>query len=187
MRDQTRARVVDAAATVIRGEGPHQVHVAKVMAKAGLTHGGFYFHFDSKDALVVAAIEQIFHDGRVLFERITDHADARDALRAYVEYYLSPAHRDETGVSCPLALLAIDAPRLNPPTRRAFADGVDGMRGAVAGLARAAGLSDPDALAASVVAELVGTLILARAEPDRARSDALLAYSRAHVLARFSL
>ena len=70
-KERTRARVVKEAAKAIRAEGPHRVGVAGVMAKAGLTHGGFYAHFASKDDLVGAAMSQMFDEASVKFDRQT--------------------------------------------------------------------------------------------------------------------
>ena len=70
-KERTRARVVKEAAKAIRAEGPHRAGVAGIMAKAGLTHGGFYAHFVSKDDLVVAAMSQMFDEASVKFDRLT--------------------------------------------------------------------------------------------------------------------
>ncbi len=83
--------------------------------------------------------------------------------------------------------LSADAPRLSPAAREAFAGGVERLRLKLAGALTALGRRDPDCDAGSMLAELVGALALARAEPDRARSDAILARSRAALKARFGL
>lgn len=185
-KQQTRERVLHAAAQAIRDGGPHRVGVAAVMREAGLTHGGFYAHFDSKEALVAAAIGQMFDDSFEHWRRREGQPDAR-ALTEYIDRYLSMAHRDAPGRGCPIAALASDLPRLEPSSRAAFAEGQRRLADALAPPLRRLGHADADALASSVLAELVGALTLARCEPDRARAAAHLDASRRHLLRRLHL
>lgn len=186
-KQRTRERVLAAAARAIRAEGPHRVGVASVMSGAGLTHGGFYAHFRSKDALIAAAIEQMFESARARWARETRDRAPADGLAAYLEFYLSPAHRDARGTGCPMPALAADLPRLTGASRAAFAAGTRALVELLAGHLAALGHADPEALASSVLAELVGALSLARGEPDRRRSDALLAASKRMVRERVGL
>ena len=87
-KEQTRKRVLRAAAKAIRIEGPHRVAVAGVMAKVGLTHGGFYAHFKSKDDLVAASIGQMFEEGRERARRETEGVDPATGLSQYIDFYL---------------------------------------------------------------------------------------------------
>ena len=91
-KDRTRARVLKEAARAIRVDGPHRIGVAGIMARAGLTHGGFYAHFASKDELVVAAMAQMFDEAVANFERVTGGKPPALALRSYVDFYLSVRH-----------------------------------------------------------------------------------------------
>jgi TetR/AcrR family transcriptional repressor of nem operon len=179
-KQKTREKVLDAAAEAIRAEGPHKLGVAGVMAKAGLTHGGFYAHFQSKEDLVCQTIDHMFARSRL--RRIDSEAGlgAGEKLEAFIDYYLSPAHRDSPA-GCVLPALAADAQRLTPDVRAAYSKGVTGMTGRMAELLREIGHSEPDDLATSTIAEMVGGLMLARAEPDPARSDLMLERSK-HVL-----
>jgi len=111
-KQQTRERVLTQAAKAIREDGPHQLGVADVMAKAGLTHGGFYAHFKSKDELVAATIDAMFAQGRERMALETSDRTPTEALRNYVNFYLSRSHRDARESGCPLPYLAADAPRL---------------------------------------------------------------------------
>jgi TetR/AcrR family transcriptional repressor of nem operon len=186
-KQKTRERVLKEAATAIRADGPHRIGVAAVMAKAGLTHGGFYAHFASKDEMVAGAIDQMFAEG---YERMTleagDHEPA-DALRAYIKFYLSRAHRDTRTGGCPLPFLSADAPRLTGASRARFARGAAGLTARLAELIEKLGRPEPQALAASVLAEAVGAVALARAEPDPTRSDKILAISKASLFRRLGL
>jgi TetR/AcrR family transcriptional repressor of nem operon len=194
-KQKTRKKVLRAAASAIRAEGPHRIGVAQVMADAGLTHGGFYAHFASKEDLIAASIEEMFRQGSGRFEAETAGVSAREGLARYIDFYLSAAHRDSRGLGCPLPYLAADAPRLTGKSRDAFAVGVarltERLAGKIGELGRAGAEgeaeAEAEAEAASTLAELVGALSLARAEPDSDRSDAILNVSRAALRRRFGL
>ncbi|MGO4501274.1 MULTISPECIES: TetR/AcrR family transcriptional regulator [unclassified Dyella] len=180
-KQKTRSKVLEVAAKAIRQDGPDRIGVAGVMAEAGLTHGGFYAHFKSKDELVTAAIEQMFEESRArLKHEMEGHAPAQ-GLANYIDFYLSKKHRDARASGCPMAALASDLPRLPEQTRALFADGARRLTDAMAERFTALGYSDPQTLARSTVSELVGALSLARVETDAKRSDAILADSR-HLL-----
>jgi TetR/AcrR family transcriptional repressor of nem operon len=180
-KQKTRSKVLEVAAKAIRQDGPDRIGVAGVMAEAGLTHGGFYAHFKSKDELVTAAIEQMFEESRARLKHEMDgHAPAQ-GLANYIDFYLSKKHRDARASGCPMAALASDLPRLPEQTRALFADGARRLTDAMAERFTALGYGDPQTLARSTVSELVGALSLARVETDAKRSDAILADSR-HLL-----
>ncbi len=182
---ETRDRVLKAAAQSMRADGPHKLGVAAVMAKAGLTHGGFYAHFPSREALVTATVERLFEDSRSRFAVETEGLPPSEAFARYVDFYLSVAHRDTRGAGCPLPFLTADAFRLPPDARAVFAAGVAGLEAKLAGLLFALGGEAAREQAGSVLAELVGALSLARAEPDPERSQVILDRSRAALKARF--
>src|SRR5580658_8492441 len=186
-KEETRKRVLKAAAKAIRAEGPHRVGVAGVMADVGLTHGGFYAHFKSKDDLVAASIGQMFDEGAQRARRETEGVDPDVGLGRYIDFYLSREHRDARGAGCPLPYLSADAPRMDPASRARFAEGVAQLTDRLAGLLTATGHPDAAAAANSLLAELVGALSLARADPDSLRSDAILERSRAALKTRFGL
>lgn len=186
-KQKTRAMVLQAAARAIRSDGPDRVAVAGVMAEAGLTHGGFYAHFKSKDELVAAAIGQMFEQARARLEQETADRDPAEGLAAYVDFYLSKKHRDARGLGCPMAALSSDAPRLAGPAREQFALGVQQSTARLAGKLAALGHAEPEAGARSMIAELIGALSLARIEPDAKRSDAILAASSAQLKQRFAM
>jgi TetR/AcrR family transcriptional repressor of nem operon len=186
-KQRTRERLLKETAKAIRREGPHQVGVAAVMAKAGLTHGGFYAHFKSRDEMIAEGVAEMFREGRArLALSIADRPPA-EALRDYVDFYLSPAHRDARTSGCPLPFLSADAPRLPAPVRARFAEGVQALEASLAAQLAALGRADPEAEAGSLLAEMVGALTLARAEPDKARADEMLRRSRERILQRFAL
>jgi len=186
-KEQTRQKVLKVAARAIRAEGPHKVAVAKVMARAGLTVGGFYAHFASKDELIAAAIDEMFAEAKSRQLLETGELPPAEAIGAYIDFYLSPTHRDARATGCPMPSLAADLPRLTPKARERFAAGVQRLRARLAEKLALLDHDDAEAEASSIVAELVGAVSLARAEPDPAASDAILARSNTSLKRRFNL
>lgn len=186
-KQKTRAMVLQAAAKAIRADGPDRVAVAGVMAEAGLTHGGFYAHFKSKDELVAAAIGQMFEEASRRWEHETSGRTPGEGLLAYIDFYLSRKHRDARGLGCPMAALSSDLPRLSGPAREQFAADVQRSTARLGEKLAALGHAAAEAEARSMVAELIGALSLARIEPDAKRSDAILAASRKQLKQRLGL
>ena len=184
---ETRERVLKEAAKEIRAKGPDNVAVAGIMARAGLTHGGFYAHFASKDVLVKEAIGTMFADARKRTERIDANGDPRAVLRAYVDFYLSPAHRDSRDRGCPLPTLSGDFARSQPATRARFGAGVEGIASRLAVPLATLGYGDAEAESHALLAQLVGGVALARAVGDPVLSDAMLADTHASIVARYGL
>jgi AcrR family transcriptional regulator len=105
---KTRERVLKEAAKAIREDGPDRIAVAGIMAKAGLTHGGFYAHFKSKDELVAAAIGEMFKDASTRFAKSTEGYSPNAGMVRYIDFYLSEDHRDRRATGCPVTALAAD-------------------------------------------------------------------------------
>jgi TetR/AcrR family transcriptional repressor of nem operon len=186
-KERTRERVLQEAVKAIRKDGPAKLGVASVMADAGLTHGGFYAHFKSRDELMLAAISQMFGDVRGLFEKRTEGLEPKEALRAYIGFYLSRAHRDTRDGGCPLPVLSSDLPRMDEAAREQFAGGVARLSGALQRLLEETGQEDAEALAGSALSEMIGALAISRGVADPAQSDAILARSRAAIFKRLGL
>jgi TetR/AcrR family transcriptional repressor of nem operon len=186
-KQRTRERLLKETAKAIRLEGPHKVGVAAVMAKAGLTHGGFYAHFKSREEMIAEGVTEMFREGRERLAQSLREKSPGDALRDYIGFYLSPAHRDTRSSGCPLPFLSADVPRLPEPVRARFAEGVHALEATLAEPLGALGRTDPGAEAGSLLAEMVGAVALARAEPDPARSDEMRRRSRERILQRLGL
>ncbi|CAN7390251.1 TetR/AcrR family transcriptional regulator [Massilia sp. LjRoot122] len=183
-REQSHHRIIEAASRAVRRHGYAGVGVAEVMKEAGLTHGGFYAHFDSRDALLVEAIE---HAGAissaVLDERIAARAlQTGNALQALIELYLSDEHLAHPEQGCVVGALASEMPRQEEVVRKASAQRVDRLVRRVA-LALPEG-ADP-ALAGVIAGALVGNLQLARIHGDNAGGRAALADARRVLLSLF--
>jgi TetR/AcrR family transcriptional repressor of nem operon len=120
-RQQSHQRILDAAAGAVRRLGYAGVGVAEVMKEAGLTHGGFYAHFESRDALLAEAVEHAgIKSSAALRERMRGRVDAgASPLRALVEEYLSELHMDAPTLGCPVAALGSEMPRFQAALREA--------------------------------------------------------------------
>lgn len=178
----THRRVVEIAATRFRADGIDGVGVASLMSDAGLTHGGFYAHFSSKEALVKEAVIAAVASSSA-FVAGEQNATAPLDLRAYIDFYLSPAHRDRVATGCAMAALAPEIARRPRATRNAF------VKEAKRFIARiASGLPDAEeseenfAVAYGVFAQMMGSLQLSRAVSDKTLSDQLLAVGRGNAL-----
>lgn len=175
-KEETHERIVDAAARAIRRHGYAGVGVAEVMKEAGLTHGGFYAHFESRDALLVQALERA---GRDSFEAVTRAAEVQgrkgvSPWRSLIETYLADHHLASMETGCPVAALGSDMPRQSAAVREASAVRVQRLIGTV----RAALPGVPRATAGVLAGTMVGSLQLARALGDNAEGKALLAAAR---------
>jgi TetR/AcrR family transcriptional repressor of nem operon len=186
-KEETRARILSVASRQVRARGPDGVSVADVMAEAGLTHGGFYAHFKSKDALIGAAIEAAFENRRAYFRNQPEAADDAVFLERFVDSYISEIHRDRPERGCPVATLSSDIPRQGEAARAAFDAGVKGLIQTIASRLTVGEPEDRDALAGSLVTEMAGAVALARAVSDPELSDRLLEQSRRSVKARMGL
>ncbi|GIF75420.1 TetR/AcrR family transcriptional regulator [Asanoa siamensis] len=153
---ENRQRVVDTATRLLRERGIARVGVADVMAGAGLTHGGFYNQFASKDALVAEAVTQGLGEIAERLAWIAEHGP-----ESFLDHYLSPDHRDSPGDGCPVAGFARDMPGADPDLAATYAAGVDYFADKLGGTA--------------AVSTAVGALLLARATAGTPLSDRILA------------
>ncbi|MEI9926731.1 MAG: TetR/AcrR family transcriptional regulator [Sphingomonas sp.] len=186
-RGKTRETIVREAAAAIRARGPEGVGVAALMKRAGLTHGGFYAHFRSKDELVSEAIALMFAQAAARFDRVLAATDPRAALAGYVDFYLSKHHRDARDSGCPVAALSTDIGRLEPASRERFGSGIGTLSGWLGEALARLGAAEAGAAGASMLAELVGALTLSRAVADPDQSDLILERSRTAIRNRFGL
>jgi TetR/AcrR family transcriptional repressor of nem operon len=186
-KEETRKRILSVASRQVRARGPDGVSIPEIMAEAGLTHGGFYAHFKSKDALVAAAIEAAFENRRVVFRNLPEAADNAAFLERFVDSYISAIHRDRPERGCPIATLSSDIPRQGEAARAAFDAGVKGLIQTIASRLNVGAPEDRDALAGSLVTQMAGAVALARAVSDPDLSDRLLEQSRWSVRARMGL
>jgi TetR/AcrR family transcriptional repressor of nem operon len=174
---KNRAHVVEVAGTEFRKHGFDGIGVADLMKAAGLTHGGFYNNFESKDALAAEAVTRVFAE---TIARMREHAaSSSDPLAAVVHLYLSPEHRDSLAAGCAIAALSQDAARGSEPLRAAFGAGIEGYLDLMVELARVT-----RARAMAIYSTRIGALTLSRTIPDRALADQILAEATASILSR---
>jgi TetR/AcrR family transcriptional regulator, transcriptional repressor for nem operon len=162
-------RIVETASARIRRDGIDRASVAELMAEAGLTHGGFYRHFESRDELVAEAVESALAHGSKRTIAAAETGGSA-ALAAIIDGYLSRLHRDKPETGCAVAALPTDILRGNPRAREAYSRQVRSYIDLLAGLTPSGNPDD----AHLVLAALVGALALARAVDDPALSDELL-------------
>lgn len=174
---------------MLRAEGPERMSVATLMAKLGLTHGGFYAHFASKDALIAEAIDATFDQTWEQFMKRTDGLSPAEALGHHIDVYLSTLHQETAGDGCPLPAIAADVARLGPLAKARFGAGMKRLHDGIAALFRALG-HDPDEaneLAISLFCELTGALSLSRAVDSPEQAKEICARSRSALRKRFGL
>lgn len=177
---ETHDRIVRIAAARFREAGLDGISVADIMKEAGLTHGGFYRHFASRDELVAEAVDYAMAQGaRRLARAMTRSAKA--PFDALVESYLSKAHRDADGATCPLAALANDVARSDTRVRTAYARQVREYLTWIAGIADAQDEPTGRREAVATLSALVGALALARAVDDDALSSEILKATAEHL------
>ncbi|CAG9181229.1 hypothetical protein LMG23992_04452 [Cupriavidus laharis] len=184
--DKNREAIEQASSRLFRERGLNGVSVAELMAGAGLTHGGFYGHFASKDALAARACKRAFEESAARWERRIDRAagDRQAMLANLVEPYLTQAHCSNPGHGCAAAALASDVARepADKPVRRAYLEGfkalVQDMETTVA--SDSAETRHKEALIR--MAMLVGAVTLARAIEGHAMSDSILDAVRERLL-----
>lgn len=173
-KEITHDRIVEVAARAIRRSGFEGTGVADVMKEAGLTHGGFYAHFESREAMLAEAAARATADSAALSARIAATASAEQALPAMLRMYLSKAHADGMETGCPVAALASETPRQSPEVRRAATRGIKEMIDGIARQLPDWGQPRGHEQALVIAATMVGALTLARAVDDPKLSDALL-------------
>jgi TetR/AcrR family transcriptional repressor of nem operon len=186
-KQETRERVLRIAAKALRQSGPEKLAIADVMQAAGLTHGGFYAHFKSKDAFLAETLDMIFVRAREKTREMVAGLPPRHALATYIDNYVSVAHRDFPERGCPIVALNSDLPRQSEKFRAAFDRGVKSLVEAMTEWLSDAGFSDAEKLASSILSAMVGAVSLSRAVSDRELSDELLKVARDGIKARLGL
>src|SRR5204863_4210590 len=169
----THERIVGAAARAIRRSGYDGTGVADIMKKVGLTHGGFYAHFASRDAMLAEAADRAGAESVAAVERVAAAAPPRKALQALLRAYLSKAHVEGIETGCAVAALGSEMPRQAPQVRRAATRRIKEMIDLVARQLPDWGQPGAHEHALVAVATMVGALVLARAVDDPRLSDAL--------------
>jgi TetR/AcrR family transcriptional repressor of nem operon len=183
-KQETHTRIVKKAAVLLREKGAHGVGVADLMKEAGLTHGGFYAHFDSREALVIEAFAYAMDRSTERWRKIAEQTPPDKRLATIVQTYLTAVHRDDLGHGCAVPALGAEIARESLKTRKAFASKleqmIDVMADQISGVPRKAARKR----AVATLATMMGTLVLARIAGNGEFSDEILGAGREAVLGR---
>lgn len=179
-KQETRDRIVRMAGQRFRAEGLDAVGVASLMGSLGLTVGGFYAHFDSKQALVTQACNDGFAATTARFRQLLEATTKGECLATVIDAYLSQRHRDEPEQGCFAAANAAELARHPTETRASFTHQLTAWIAVIADALQADSLEGD---ARGIASAMVGSMTLARAVDDPALSDALLASGRRMILA----
>lgn len=172
-KEATHDRIVDAAARAIRRSGYNGTGVADIMKDAGLTHGGFYAHFASREAMLAEAADRAGGESVAMMERIAANLPSQQAFPAMLQAYLSKEHLAGIETGCATAALGSEMPRQAPEVRRAATRRIKEMIDLVARQSPDWGQPRAREHALFTIAAMVGTVVLARAVDDPKLSDAL--------------
>jgi AcrR family transcriptional regulator len=174
-KEETHERIVEVAARAIRRTGYSGTGVAEIMKEAGLTHGGFYAHFESRDALLAEAGDRAGAESVALAASVAAAAPPGLALQAMMQAYLSPQHIAAIETGCPVSALGSEMPRQAPEVRRAATIHIKEMIDLFARQLPDWGQPQAHEQAMALVCGLIGTTMVARAVDDPKLSQALCA------------
>jgi TetR/AcrR family transcriptional regulator, transcriptional repressor for nem operon len=181
-KEESHERIVRAAARAIRRSGYNGTGVADIMKEAGLTHGAFYAHFESREAMLAEAADRAGAESNAFAASVIAAAPPEQTLRALMHAYLSEEHLAGIETGCPVSALGSEMPRQAPEVRRAATNRIKEMIDLVARQSPDWGQPAAHEGALVTVAAMVGTLMMARAVDDPALSQSL----RRAVLNRFA-
>src|ERR1700721_1400139 len=181
---ETHARIVKKASVRLREKGAHGIGVADLMKDAGLTHGGFYAHFDSREALVIEAFAYAVDRGTERWRQLAEQTPPDQRLATIVDSYLTPLHRDDPGRGCAIPTLGAEIARESPKTRKAFAAKLEQMIDMLAAQIPDVPRKAARKQATAAIATMMGTLVMARVAGSGDFSDEILGAGRDAVLDR---
>ncbi|OBR68229.1 transcriptional regulator [Paenibacillus oryzae] len=170
---KVRNHIITSAAKAFRTHGVRNISLPHIMKGAGLTHGGFYSHFENKEKLVIETCHFAISDTINILQSAVDKNKDQLPIEAIIDFYLSPQHRDQTEVGCILPALSGEISQLSEEIRQAYTQELQRFITFItnmAGIDTSAGYS--------LVSNMVGTVALARAVSDAKFSDDLLQAGR---------
>jgi TetR/AcrR family transcriptional regulator, transcriptional repressor for nem operon len=180
-KEASHERIVSAAAKAIRRSGYDGTGVADIMKEAGLTHGAFYAHFPSREAMLAEAATRACAEAAAATLNVAASVPPQQALASMLRAYLSPEHVQQVERGCPLAALGSETPRQAPEVRRATTRHIKEMIDMVARQSPDWGQPAAHERALVTIATMVGTLLLARAVDEPALSDNLCKAALKHL------
>jgi TetR/AcrR family transcriptional repressor of nem operon len=183
-KQETHERIVKKASVRLREKGAHGIGVADLMKEAGLTHGGFYAHFDSREALVIEAFAYAMDRSTERWRKLVEDMPAERRLAIIVDSYLTRTHRDDPGHGCAVPALGAEIARESPKTRKAFAARLEQMIDMLADQIPDVPRTVARKQAMASLATMMGTLVLSRIAGSGEFSDDILDAGREAVLER---
>jgi TetR/AcrR family transcriptional repressor of nem operon len=183
-KEATHERIVETAARAIRRSGYGGAGVAEIMKEAGLTHGGFYAHFESREGMLAEAADRAGADTVAFLTRVAAAAPPKQELDAILRAYLSKEHVESAETGCAVAALGSEMPRQAPKVRRAASRRIKEMIDLVARQLPDWGRPGAHERALVTLATALGALILARAVDDPKLSDAVRRAALNHLTPR---
>ena len=183
-KQETHARIVKKASVRLREKGAHGIGVADLMKEAGLTHGGFYAHFDSREALVIEAFAYAMDRSTERWRKVAEETPADKRLATIVENYLTAVHRDDPGHGCAVPTLGAEIARESLKTRRAFSAKLEAMIDMMADQILDVPRKSARKQAVAALATMMGSMVLSRIAGNGEFSDEILAAGREAVLGR---
>ena len=181
---ETHTRIVKKASARLREKGAHGIGVADLMKDAGLTHGGFYAHFDSREALVIEAFAYAMDRSTERWRKLAETIPPEKRMATIVETYLTPLHRDDPGHGCAITALGAEIARESPKTRKAFAAKLEQMVDMIADQIPDVPRKAARKQALATLSTMVGTLVLSRIAGSGELSDDILGAGRDAALGR---
>lgn len=172
-KEASHERIVGVAARAIRRSGYNGTGVADIMKEAGLTHGAFYAHFASREAMLAEAADRAGAEANAVAAGVVATVPPEQALQALLQAYLSKQHLESIETGCPISALGSEMPRQSPEVRLAATRRIKEMIDLVARQFPDWGQPSAHQRALVTVSTMVGTLMLARAVNDPALSEAL--------------
>jgi len=181
-KQETHERIVRKASVRLREKGANGVGVADLMKDAGLTHGGFYAHFPSREALVIEAFGYAMDRGTERWRKMVEATPPEKRLAMIVDSYLSAIHRDDPGHGCAVPALGAEIARESPKARKAFAAKLEQMIDMIADQIPDVPRKAARKQAAATLATMMGTMVLARIAGTGEFSEDILAGGREALL-----
>jgi len=179
---ETHARIVRKASVRLREKGAHGIGVADLMKEAGLTHGGFYAHFDSREALVIEAFADAMDRSTERWRKLGEATTPDRRFATIVDSYLTALHRDNPGHGCAIPTLGAEIARESPRTRKAFAAKLEQMIEVLAAQLPDVPRKAARKQATAAIATMMGTMVMARVAGNGDFSEEILQAGRDAVL-----
>lgn len=183
-KQETHTRIVRKASVRLREKGAHGIGVADLMKEAGLTHGGFYAHFDSREALVIEAFAYAMDRSIEHWRKLAAETPPEKRLATIIDSYVSEVHRDDPGRGCAVPALGAEIARESARTRKAFSAKLDQLIDVMADQIPDVPRKTARRQAMGTLATMMGTLVMSRVAGSRELSDEILSSGREAALAR---